>query len=465
MKMNARIYAFKEEKAATYLKNEGVIFMINGQAHGNLPKSIFSRPKAVGLPRLKDSLLVLMDCSSLTAVQREDLFMSSRDRLSKNPVRFDLEREIELMLRNSTELRKLQQERRERDVESQLSEEKPLEEVLGRVLKASPTLKMLFLKGQRLSRPFAGGGAKEGEADGRKRGPGEMFKGARHPHYFRVAKHEYGKVYRRNCEEGRRCRIKFETDAENGYFDRATDRGTFELQVIDAAREMSEPSYSLTLEEGEAHLNMALPPEAEVGDHVVVQATVNDPVLFEPFVNVICLTVLRKQKHTTSDGPSPRRPTKRGSGDDPAKEGIALPKIVSVKESDEHWRKHKFTVEDGCHVITEPVTEDGKEQLAHTFYVNVDNAALKTEMKYTKQDPRLLEAKFKYGVVLLGLGMLHDQYRSNGDTVGDTDEISVEDNIRNFTRAISTVLLPVIDQLSGLDEASLAELSEAGEDD
>jgi hypothetical protein len=45
MHMKARIYAFKEEKAATYLKDEGVIFTINGQAHGHLPKSIFSRPK------------------------------------------------------------------------------------------------------------------------------------------------------------------------------------------------------------------------------------------------------------------------------------------------------------------------------------------------------------------------------------------------------------------------------------
>ena len=40
-KMTAKIYAFKEDKATTYLANEGVIFQINGQAHGYLPKSIF----------------------------------------------------------------------------------------------------------------------------------------------------------------------------------------------------------------------------------------------------------------------------------------------------------------------------------------------------------------------------------------------------------------------------------------
>src|SRR5205085_1919574 len=133
MQMKARIYAFKEDKAATYLKDEGVIFMINGQAHGNLPKSLFSRPKAVGLPRLKDSLLVLVDCSSLSATKREDLFMSSRDRLSKHALRFAIEHEIEELLRTNPRLRKLQEQRRFQDVEAKLSEQKPLEEVLQRI--------------------------------------------------------------------------------------------------------------------------------------------------------------------------------------------------------------------------------------------------------------------------------------------------------------------------------------------
>ena len=186
-------------------------------------------------------------------------------------------------------------------------------------------------------------------------------------------------MYQRNCEKDRRCRIKFETDAENEYFDRATDRGTFELEIVDAAREMSEPSYSLALEEGEAHLNMALPKEAEVGDHIVLQASVRDATLLDPFFNVVRLAVLPKQKHKSSNGQSVNRRRGRGDGDDTSKHGIALPKIVSVKEGDEYWRKYRFTVEDGCHVITDPVTEDGKEHLVHTFYVNVDNAALKTD--------------------------------------------------------------------------------------
>jgi hypothetical protein len=223
MDMTARIYAFKEDRAETYLKDEGVIFMINGQSHGHIPKSIFTRPKAVGLPRLRDSLLVLVDCSSLTARQREDLFMSSRDRLSKKPIRYQLEEEIEQLLKNNPSLRNLQQKRRQQDVESKLSEERPLEEVLNKVLRSSPTLNSLFLRGQRLAKPFSSGagGANSGlSGTGNEQKP---FSGKRHPTYFRFESLDYGTTLKRNCETGRRVRITFTTDVENEYFDRATE--------------------------------------------------------------------------------------------------------------------------------------------------------------------------------------------------------------------------------------------------
>ncbi len=478
MHMTARIYAFKEDKAATYLRDEGVIFTINGQAHGYLPKSIFSRPKAVGLPRLKDSLLVLVNCSTLKATQREDLFMSSRDRLSKKPIRYAVEEEIEELLRNNKELRRLQQERREHDVESKLSEEKPLEDVLGRIFTASPTLKALFLRGQRLARPFAGGGGgNNGNGGGDK--PGEKeFQGKRHPTYFRIPGIAPGVIYRRNCEDGRRCHVRFETDVENGYFDRPTDRGSFELEIVESSREVSEPSFSLGLEDGVAHLNMALPPEAGVGDHLVMQATVRDPTLLEPFVSIIRLTVNAKQERPPGP-PRPPRPRHTGGGDDPSQQGIKLPPVIPVNENDEYWRRYKFTPNTACHVISDPIDLDGKIRLEHTFYINMDNVSLKTEMKYAKQDSRLLSAKFKYGNVLLGLAILHDA-EGNGGLHANADQeksdteaaereserngVSVQDVIRRVTDAVAPVLVPIIDQLSGLSEVHLEELSTVGED-
>jgi hypothetical protein len=470
MDMSARIYAFKEDKASTYLKDEGVIFGINGQAHGYLPKSIFGRTKTVGLTRLKDSLLVLFDCSSLSAVQREDLFMSSRDRLSKKPIRYEVEHEIEQMLGENPELKRLQQQRREQDVESRLSEERPLEEVIGKVLKASPTLKTLFLRGQRLAKPFSNGaGGRKGKGGGSDKGS-DAFKGKRHPTYFKIADVPYGGFYKRNSEKGRRCRIKFETDVENEYFKRSTDKGNFDLDILESSCEMSPPSYSLVLEDGEAFLNMALPVEAEVDDWFAIQTTVNDPTLQEPFTNIIKLKVLSKQHHK----PTTTKPRKKrrggGEGNEAAPQGIKLPKVEPVRQDDKYWDKYKFTVDTACHVISDPIEVDGKVQLEHVFYINMDNNSLRTEMKYSKQDPRLLEAKFKYGNVLLGLAMLHqadnnNEMKSRTRNSGEEGQAgTVQEDIRQVSKAVAPVLLPMIDQLAGLNEDDIEAFSIIGED-
>ncbi|NOX51988.1 MAG: hypothetical protein GXP16_15840 [Gammaproteobacteria bacterium] len=465
MEMKARIFAFKESRADTYLKNEGVIFTINGQAHGHLPKSFFSRPKKVGLNRLRDSLLVIVDCSSLTVVQREDLFMSSRDRLSKNPLRYRLEAAIEDMLKTNKVLRRLQQERREQDVKSKLDDQKPLEQVLGKILRSSRALESVLLRGQRLSRPFRlGSGAEKGDKDG----PGKQdrpFVGRKHPSYFKLAGANNGHIYHRGAELGRKCRIKYETDVENSYFDRATDRGTFELEILESDRELSEPDFSISLEDGEAHLNIQLPQEAKVGDQILLQTTVDDPTLIEPFVNLIRITVSKIIKHE----PGFRKPRKSrggGAGSEPSNSGIALPDIISVREGDEIWVRRKFTPATACEVETDEVpSEDSDPGQKHVFYINVDNRALQTEMKYSKQDPRLLEAKFKYGNVLVGLAMLHEaeeQNKGNGKNPETRESIffqengnSPEDYVRDFTEAIAPVLIPMIDQLSGLDESDM----------
>jgi len=460
--MTAKIYAFKEDRAATYLQDEGVIFQINGQAHGYLPKSIFSRRRKVALPRLRDSLLVIVDCSALTTKQREDLFMTSRDRLTDNEIRYEVEEEIMEMLKNNSALKQLQQERRNQDIESKLDEERPLEEVLGKVLKASPTLQKLFLAGQRLSKPFQtnkkggsgdngddGGGSKDTKTDG------QPFVGKRHPTFFEVKGVHSGQIYRRNCELGRRVRIDFRTDVENEYFDRATDRGTFDIEIVDED-EFTTPNGNFVLDDGDGHLSFSLPPEADADDAFTLQVTVDDPTLTEPFINLIRLRALPKQ--TRKSGSKKKKKSRsKGGGTQGQGVGIDLPEVIPVRTDDERWNRHHFTPDTACHVETDPVVgDDGKVIDVHTFFINLDNNSLKTEMKYSKQDPRLLEAKFKYANVLLGLAMLHDDdQHGKGD---DSDRPRVQDRIRAVSQAIAPVLLPMIDQLSGLDESEFEEL-------
>jgi hypothetical protein len=239
--------------------------------------------------------------------------MSSRDRLSKHALRFTIEREIEELLRTNPKLRKLQEQRRFQDVETKLSEEKPLEEVLRRIFKSSPTLQTLFLLGRRLPRPFPKGGeSQNGQNGGPDKGQAK-FNGRRHPTFFRIPEVPVGKVFSRGCEEGRRARIRFETDVENEYFDRATDPGMFDLEVIESAREVSLPNFSITLDDGAANLNMVLPDEAQPGDDLLLQSTVVDSTLSEPFVNLFRLRVAAKQDH--KPGPKSEKKSMEGELD------------------------------------------------------------------------------------------------------------------------------------------------------
>ncbi len=93
-KMHMTIYAFKTGRANTYRSSEGVLFTVNGQTHGNLLRKNFFGRKKVNMGYLKDSLLVIIDCSDISERSREKITMPSRDRLRDNDLKFAIEGEL-----------------------------------------------------------------------------------------------------------------------------------------------------------------------------------------------------------------------------------------------------------------------------------------------------------------------------------------------------------------------------------
>ena len=83
----------------------------------------------------------------------------------------------------------------------------------------------------------------------------------------------------------------------------------------------------------------------------------------------------------------------------------------------------------------------------------MDNIHLQTEIKPIAKDEgkmRLLKARYKYSMVLFGLGVLgyHDNHKEQ-----DNVEIeSPEEEIKRISEMISPVILPIIDVLG--DEMS-----------
>ena len=93
---------------------------------------------------------------------REDLFMNSRDRLRVNPVSRQLEEKLESFLRNEPTLREIQNRRRQQATQERLSNDKPLSDVLSRLMKNNPLLDQMFLQGLNISAPFPPTGTRNG---------------------------------------------------------------------------------------------------------------------------------------------------------------------------------------------------------------------------------------------------------------------------------------------------------------
>ena len=79
---------------------------------------------------------------------------------------------------------------------------------------------------------------------------------------------------------------------------------------------------------------------------------------------------------------------------------------------------------------------------------------LKTEMKGSKTDPKILQARYRYGMVLLGISILnfennrHENQTEGNDSASDENEFPMNnDQIARLTEAISPILLPMIAHL------------------
>jgi hypothetical protein len=458
----ASIFAFKPGKAGTYRKSEGVIFTVNGQTHGSLHKNFFTRKSVGRLSYIKDDLLVIVDCSKFSTRAREDFFLNNRNQISECELRKALEHELEDTLSHDKKLGELVHQRRLEKMKDQLKDNKPLESVLQRVLKSSPTLSRLFILGDRLANPFNTQSVHTTIKN--------TFKGKKHPTYFKFKGREYGKIFDREAHLGSKCRVTFETDVVNDYFDRARDRGASSVQQIDPAGNTTKAnSVGPKPQDGIANLSVSLPDDAKIGDVITYTCRVTDDTLMEDFVNTFRVTVLPAIAKTPGGNGPPRRPPgpdKPGIREIPT--GISLPKINWVTQAE--WPLHEF---DKYSALKVAIFSDDrkKEQDLYDFHVNADNLYLQTEQKSAPEATEVLKEKFGIALSVLGLALLlEDSEKKKGQTTpgenpspegdGENDE-TIEDTILNFTRAVAAVLLPMIAGLNELEaEDSLVTLSE-----
>ena len=435
-KVDASVYVFKKKNGkdkngkdrevdlTQYRGGEGVLLTQNGQTHGSYDRKFYSR-NAVGLSYLAESLLTIVDCTGIDEATREELFMNSRDRTRASVFSTKLEASLEEFLRDNPVLKQIQQRRREEAISDKLDDEKPLEDVLSSVFKSSSVLSRLFVLGKKLQNPTNLGPAKEAE----------VFEGKYNPTYFTIIgkKTNADSVYTRDAQLDRKFRIRFKTDAVNDFFSREKYPGAYLLVRDNGTCE----DHIVHLHDGVATLNVELPQGAQIGDTYQYSFVVTDTNNDRSFENTFAIRVIAQQESTGGNGGRRTPPNGEGSNKKSfTPTGIALPNVKEIGK--DSWEEFGFTKESALAVR--------KFNDAYDFFVNMDNIHLQTEIKPIAKNEgkmRLLKARYKYSMVLIGLGVL-GYYNNHKDEIPENSD-TPEEMIRRISDMLSPVLLPMID--------------------
>ena len=432
--MRFSIYVFKRGREKNYTKDEGIIFTINGQTHGFLRKAFFNR-KSVGLGYLSDSILVNLDCSDFDSRSREVLFMNSRDRLCNVSLKEDIETQLQDLLKNHSGLRMLKEKRRKEEIESKLHDQQPLAEVLKGILKNSPALSKLFLKGERLQVPFNNKSTKIEE----------VYIGKNFPTYFTLIKN-YSANSPKEAHINSRFRIQFKTDANNNYFDRDRDSGI--LNVYINGKEVKD--VSINLWNGYATLNVSID-EYCVGDILYFKTEVFDISKTEPFESDFFVKIY-PPAIPGHGKPGERKPPVVNDGDNENSipDRLALPTIIEVKKSE--WQEYNFDEYSALKVKCD-------EENGHDFFVNIDNIYLQTELKHSKDDIELVQAKYKFGMVLVGLALINEYSKIDNSE----EEIDIPATVYKISKGLSAIIIPMIDSLGKMEIDELHHVAETSD--
>lgn len=420
--MTVDIYAFKKGQAEKYKKKEGIIFTINGQSHGNISKNFFNL-KRVGMNYISDSILIIVDCSKFDGRSREDLFMNSRDRLSDVPLKKEIERELEKLVKEHHGLRALKERRRQEEIGKKISDEKPLAEILESVIHKSPTLSNLLVNGTRISNPF----------NLMNVGTANKFEGKQYPSYFKLKKN-FSESKPKSSPINQKFRVQFETDANNDYFTRDNHSGNFKLFYNGSRFEYS----NLNLWNGIATLNCEFPSNIDPGDVIEFSVEVEDIQRIDPFqLNFFVKAEPPENNKSKTKGQRVKPPGKKGNKRKKPS-ALNLPKIFEISKNE--WDDHEF---DRYSALMVKDSGDG-----YDFYLNMDNIYCLNEIKSrTKSDPKVLKTQYKYGLILLGLSLI----KSFEDEEQDDDSEPIFTKISNISKGIAPMIIPMINSLGELE--------------
>ena len=339
--------------------------------------------------------------------------MNSRDRIAKSEISKKIQEALKEWLANHQGLKMLNAQRRAEQDNDKLADNKPLQDILKKVLKQSPVLYKLLLQGQRLSNPDPTIQEKP------------ILELKKFPTYFELEKQYPREKTRKHSKNT--VTVSYKTNAENDYFERVANAGEIDLYVNNEPYD----DFSINLWEGKGTLRIQTDSDWKLGQVIEVTTKITDINRAQPFVETF---FIEREEPSVNPPGSPSEP----------RSGFDIPKAKPIRKDE--WDKYLFNKYSALKVEE----NDGENY----YYVNVDNIHLKTEQKHSKFHSKLfLENQYISAMVLIGLALLQEDKEKQNDAEDesqDTRDRDIFQEIEETTKKLSMVLLPMINGLGDL---------------
>ncbi|WP_142786088.1 hypothetical protein [Changchengzhania lutea] len=429
-----------------FIKNKSIIYTQNGQVHGFGGQSFISQD--LGFPLIKKHTLVHVDCTNIPTEIRQDLFMSNRTHLREGPKTETLKSEIVSLLKSSTELRKLNNERKDsllrdsktdKDLLETFLSNLPVDKDVVNLLKKNGSLDFLKLSGSKVN------GKQQSKKDVQR-------KLDRFPSIFKLNLKEQknGKIYK-TIPLNSNGNITIETDVEDDYLFRPVEKGKFEIQVLQKKKKTDIPvnpvlnlfpndvTDILTInKEGptDGTIKLLIKPneQAQIGDEVEIKAKLSAPGQdFECIFNVKVDEKISK----------PKTKEKKATETFP---NLPTPKKAYKKPTDENslsWDNDNLKW-NGHDIVKVIRSEDNNEMVVEGIIINMDSYVLlnfisKNSIK-TEKEIKFIKDKYFLSIYLHSLFLFSIMQKMQKDDK-KLNEIEMEDFVSNLIKPYANFLL------------------------
>jgi hypothetical protein len=384
--------------------DEAVFFTINGQAHAAESNNFIRNKTGADLYFLGGQMMVEVDCSDVPGEVKQDIFMSSRDRLAEGPKTERIKKDLASALHENETLKELNLERQRQSQKPSKEMTATVKSIMGKLLKKNPDLmKMLgFLEGIPFTTKVSSKPKKPSK---------DKFVGAYPPTRldFMGWDSSKGLLEKQISEaEGSFARVVLETDAVDDYLTRP-DGGKLVCDPPDMVK-VKQP-----LKEGGMPIKVVPLNGMKAGDKRTLTFTLTmpegihgDDLSVKLLVNVVAASEPKKP----GEG-SRRKKNKKKEEDKYLPPPIPVYETPPDDEPDaKTWGDFDWGGADVCK--TEPFYDDEGKEAGVSVFINMDADCLKNFIRSFRSKEEYDFAKNLYQISVYLHALFYQQSLSNG---------------------------------------------------